>query len=198
VRHGIPPWAGLEAALLLPDFDDQQFALDLLEHKHVLVAPGTSFNVPYCNHFRITNLPEPQMIADVFGRMEELLHGDTRWLAGPTAAVSGTLSVTGGITSEEEEEQLEAINDWMEEMGLSRGMLAYDFADAATGEQRAVFDLAWPSGIQEELSQPVAVLLNESADTIGIASQAGYRCFTSSEEFRRYVSNEILVGGSGT
>jgi hypothetical protein len=106
--------------------------------------------------------------------------------------------VTGGITSEEEEEQLEAINDWMEEMGLSRGMLAYDFADAATGEQRAVFDLAWPSGIQEELSQPVAVLLNESADTIGIASQAGYRCFTSSEEFRRYVSNDILVGGSGT
>jgi alanine-synthesizing transaminase len=58
----------------LPDFDDQQFALDLLEHKHVLVAPGTSFNVPYRNHFRITNLPEPQMIADVFGRMEELLH----------------------------------------------------------------------------------------------------------------------------
>jgi alanine-synthesizing transaminase len=58
----------------LPEFDDQQFALDLLEHKHVLVAPGTSFNVPYRNHFRITNLPEPQMIADVFGRMEELLH----------------------------------------------------------------------------------------------------------------------------
>jgi alanine-synthesizing transaminase len=59
---------------LLPDFDDQQFALDLLEHKHVLVAPGTSFNVPYRNHFRITNLPDPQMIADVFARMEELLH----------------------------------------------------------------------------------------------------------------------------
>ena len=58
----------------LPEFDDQQFALDLLEHKHVLVAPGTSFNVPYRNHFRVTNLPEPQMIADVFGRMEELLH----------------------------------------------------------------------------------------------------------------------------
>jgi len=58
----------------LPDFDDQQFALDLLEHKHVLVAPGTSFNVPYRNHFRITNLPDPQMIAEVFGRMEELLH----------------------------------------------------------------------------------------------------------------------------
>ena len=57
----------------LPEFDDQQFALDLLEHKHVLVAPGSSFNVPYRNHFRITNLPEPQVIAEVFARIEELL-----------------------------------------------------------------------------------------------------------------------------
>jgi alanine-synthesizing transaminase len=57
----------------LSDFDDQQFALDLLEHKHVLVAPGSSFNVPYRNHFRITNLPEPQVIAEVFARIEELL-----------------------------------------------------------------------------------------------------------------------------
>ena len=58
---------------VLPEFDDQQFALDLLEHKHVLVAPGSSFNVPYRNHFRITNLPEPQVIGEVFARVEELL-----------------------------------------------------------------------------------------------------------------------------
>jgi len=58
---------------VLPDFDDQTFALDLLEHKHVLVAPGVSFNVPYRNCFRITNLPEPQVLETVFGRVEELL-----------------------------------------------------------------------------------------------------------------------------
>ncbi|NJD31927.1 MAG: aminotransferase class I/II-fold pyridoxal phosphate-dependent enzyme [Gammaproteobacteria bacterium] len=74
-----PPMGALYAfvgvqAESLPGFDDQQFALDLLEHKHVLVAPGSSFNVPYRNHFRVTNLPEPQLIADVFARMEELLH----------------------------------------------------------------------------------------------------------------------------
>jgi alanine-synthesizing transaminase len=57
----------------LPDFDDQRFAMDLLEHKHVLVAPGTSFNVPYKTHFRVTNLPEPNVLADVFSRMDELL-----------------------------------------------------------------------------------------------------------------------------
>jgi alanine-synthesizing transaminase len=59
--------------LVLPDFDDQQFALDLLEQKHVLVAPGVSFNVPYRNHFRITNLPDAATLREVFTRIEELL-----------------------------------------------------------------------------------------------------------------------------
>jgi alanine-synthesizing transaminase len=57
----------------LPDFDDQQFALDLLEQKHVLVAPGVSFNTPYRTHFRVTNLPDSAVLRDVFGRMDELL-----------------------------------------------------------------------------------------------------------------------------
>jgi len=58
---------------VIPDIDDRQFALDLLEHKHVLIAPGSSFNVPYKNHFRITHLPRAEVIHDVFARMEELL-----------------------------------------------------------------------------------------------------------------------------
>jgi alanine-synthesizing transaminase len=66
---------------VMPNFDDQQFALDLLENKHVLVAPGVSFNFPKRNFFRITNLPEPQILATVFARIEELL--DQRAAAGP-------------------------------------------------------------------------------------------------------------------
>jgi len=57
----------------LPKFDDHQFALDLLEHKHVLVVPGNSFNVPYRTHFRITTLPDDETIREVFKRIEELL-----------------------------------------------------------------------------------------------------------------------------
>jgi alanine-synthesizing transaminase len=57
----------------LPDFDDQQFALDLLEQKHVLVAPGVSFNVSYRNHFRVTTLPDSSTLRDVFRRIDELL-----------------------------------------------------------------------------------------------------------------------------
>jgi alanine-synthesizing transaminase len=58
----------------LPDFDDYQFAMDLLEHKHVLVAPGVSFNVPYRDHFRVTTLPDPVVIGEAMERIEDLLH----------------------------------------------------------------------------------------------------------------------------
>ena len=54
-------------------FDDRAFALELLESKHVLVAPGSSFNTPYKDHFRITTLPDPDTLRDIFGRIEALL-----------------------------------------------------------------------------------------------------------------------------
>jgi alanine-synthesizing transaminase len=57
----------------LPAFDDQTFALDLLEQKHVLLAPGASFNVPYRDHFRTTLLPEASLLKKVFARIDELL-----------------------------------------------------------------------------------------------------------------------------
>lgn len=126
-------------------------------------------------------------------RMENLLHNDMKWLDG--ASVPEVRSeVVGGITSEEEEDQLDALNEWMQEKSLPLGTLAHEFVDPVTGKQRAVLDIAWPGGVQEELSQPVAVLLNESAETIAVASQAGFRCFTSIEEFQRYVENEVLAG----
>ena len=133
------------------------------------------------------------LAAELNRRMEDLLHGDTRWLAGPTAAVPLAATAIGGITSEDEEQQLEALNDWMEAQGLPAGELSYDFADTETGEQKAVFDLAWPNGVQEELSQPVTLLLNEDAETIAVASQAGFRCFTSGADFQRYVRTEVLA-----
>jgi alanine-synthesizing transaminase len=54
-------------------FDDHAFALDLLETEDVLVVPGSSFNVPYRNHFRVTLLPEPHQLREVFTRIERVL-----------------------------------------------------------------------------------------------------------------------------
>jgi len=58
---------------LFEAFDDQKFAMDLLEKKHVLIAPGSSFNVPYRNHFRLTTLPTTRQMQTVFERIEEVL-----------------------------------------------------------------------------------------------------------------------------
>lgn len=126
-------------------------------------------------------------------RLAELLHGDTRWLEGPAAAVQPTSTVLGGITSEDEEGELETVNVWVEKRGLPSGILSYEFSDPETGEQQAIFDLAWPNGIQEKLSQPVVLLLNETAETIAIANRTGFRCFTSADDFRHYVEEEILM-----
>jgi alanine-synthesizing transaminase len=67
----------------IPQFDDRKFALDLLETKHVLLAPGSSFNVPYHNYFRITLLPDWETMNEVLGRIEELLN---EWSRKPAAA----------------------------------------------------------------------------------------------------------------
>jgi hypothetical protein len=134
------------------------------------------------------------LAAEANKRLADLLHGDTRWLevaAQPTAAEAPI--VIGGITSEDEELTLENLRQWVESQGLPAGVLAFDYTDADSGEQLAVFDLAWPAGLQEELSEPVAVLLNEDSQTLGLASAAGFRCFTSELEFRHYVEREILA-----
>ncbi|MCQ1549104.1 MAG: DUF262 domain-containing protein [Candidatus Accumulibacter phosphatis] len=133
------------------------------------------------------------LAAEANKRMEELLHGETHWLEGAAAKKPQTMPISGGIASEAEEAQLTELNDWVASQGLPRGEMNFDFADPATGEQQAVFDLAWPSGIQEELSAPVAVLLDEAAEMLALASAAGYRCFTSVAAFREYIEKDILA-----
>ncbi|MDE2155697.1 MAG: aminotransferase class I/II-fold pyridoxal phosphate-dependent enzyme [Xanthomonadaceae bacterium] len=54
-------------------FDDNAFALRLLEEESVLVVPGSSFNVPGSHHMRLTLLPPPPQLREVFVRIERVL-----------------------------------------------------------------------------------------------------------------------------
>ena len=57
-----------------PDaFDDHAFAERLLEHAHILIVPGTSFNIADTRHFRLTLLPEPQQLERAMGAIDDLL-----------------------------------------------------------------------------------------------------------------------------
>jgi len=123
----------------------------------------------------------------------ELLHGDAHWLEGQASGSEISPMVLGGIADDDEENELMQINDWVQSHGLSKGSLAYEHSNADNGGQRAIFDLAWPNGIQQDLSEPVALLLSESAETIRVANIAGFRCFVSQDDFKRYVQEEILA-----
>lgn len=124
-------------------------------------------------------------------RFADLLHGDDRWLmeTRPATPTSRT-EVLGGISSEEEEAELESVNDWLNERGLPKGFISHEITDEA-GTVIAQLDLAWPDGLQQGLSTPVALLLNEDDQLIVLASQAGFRCFKSSAALREYVLREI-------
>ena len=67
--YGFPGVTGAAA----DGFDDHAFALDMLERESVLIVPGSSFNVPYRTHFRVTLLPQAEVLREVFRRIDRVL-----------------------------------------------------------------------------------------------------------------------------
>jgi len=143
------------------------------------------------NYLEFLNARQILLAEETNKRMAALLHGEGHWLEGHTS--KPTSFIFGGITSEAEEKEISELIEWVSAKGLPDGILLYDFSDPETGEQKAIFDLAWPNGMQEELSQPVVILLNEGKETIELAANAGFRCFTSANAFKSYVRAEILA-----
>ena len=55
--------------------DDEQFALDFLKEKHILVTHGGGFHWEQPDHFRIVYLPNIPELEDAMGRMKDFLSG---------------------------------------------------------------------------------------------------------------------------
>jgi len=101
--------------------------------------------------------------------------------------------IPGTVASDEEERLIRECNRWIVGQGLPAGEYMYELADPETGESLAILDLAWPQGLQEGYSEPVALLIDEGKDTEQAVNQAGYRYFTNVEELQTYVRREILA-----
>ena len=54
-------------------FDDEQFALDLLRQKKILITCGTGFNWHKPDYFRIVYLPEMRILKDAVDKLGEFL-----------------------------------------------------------------------------------------------------------------------------
>jgi len=102
------------------------------------------------------------------------------------------VSIPGGVTDGDEEALLGEVNAWVEEQGLPRGELSFELT-AEDGALLGVLDLAWPSGLQEGLSDPATLLIDEEPKLEEIVNQAGYRFFTDVSLFKEYVEREILA-----
>ena len=125
--------------------------------------------------------------------LQELVTG-----AIPDVEISQTLGdqgkrvYSGSISDEEEETLLLNTNNWVRENGLPAGELEFPLTDEE-GNELAIFDLTWPTGLQEGLSKPVTLLINEGIDTLSAAGGAGYLYFTDVNSFKHYVQSEILA-----
>ena len=131
--------------------------------------------------------------------LEELLHdASTAERAGSPSIdspirIRQPATIPGGIEDAEEEEVLKALNVWVRSQGLPEGRMEYELAHADSGEPLAILDLAWPNGLQEGYSNPVALLLGEEQETLQIANDHGFRHFTNAEAFKRYAETEVLA-----
>lgn len=131
--------------------------------------------------------------------MLELLHGDDSVLKAPVATISVPAQhaaavpvIIGGIDGEDEENELLSLMEWVTQRSLPEGSLMYEMAEPNSGAPIAMLDLAWPNGLQEGLSQPVAVLLSEETEVHALANSHGFRYFTTVDEFKQYVQKEII------
>lgn len=104
-----------------------------------------------------------------------------------------TTVITDEVESPSEEDLILQCNEWVVHQGLPEGEMLYELSDPVTGEPTTIIDLAWPNGLQEGYSQPVALLIDESRETEEIVNLAGFRFFTDLEAFRAYVLREVLA-----
>ena len=114
---------------------------------------------------------------------------------GPSVLERIEFGIPGEISTPAEEDLLLECNAWIVANGLPEGEFLFELTDPVNNQMLAVLDLAWPEGLQEGLSKPVALLIDEGRETEEAANRAGYRYFTDLESFRSYVCTEILALG---
>ncbi|MEX2347749.1 MAG: DUF262 domain-containing protein [Balneolaceae bacterium] len=144
---------------------------DFLVARQELLANAAN---KFLNELKEGHVEELEFTQDVFSEKKEPLHVRV-----------------DSIADQEEEQMLVDLQSWLSEQGLPEGDWGYEVLDE-NEEPEAIIDLAWPDGVQKHLSHPVALLIDEDEETKKIVNKAGFRYFTSVDEFRKYILKEIL------
>ena len=107
----------------------------------------------------------------------------------PTELTQVATTVSG-----EENDELQTLVSWAMTSGFPKPELHFEVCDLNSGEVLTIVNAAWPKGLQEGYSQPIALILDVDDQKVEMLNQAGYRFFTSIKAIRGYLKEQIDNG----
>ena len=128
-----------------------------------------------------------RLLADAANHfLDALLKGIPTTVDYSTELIQPATEVSG-----EEDHELQTFVSWVIANGLPKPEQDYEVCDTITGEVLTIVNAAWPKGLQEEFSQPIALCLEADEQKAAILNQAGYRFFTSINTLKIYLEEQI-------
>ena len=109
--------------------------------------------------------------------------------------ISDVTPMETGIDPDDEAAILSEANRIAAENGFPVGEMAYEVYGKNTEEPIATLDLAWPEGLQTGYTRPVALLIDEDDAVLRVVGNTDFKVFTSLDDFRRYVEEDVLAEG---
>ncbi len=106
-----------------------------------------------------------------------------------------TTSLPGEEEVSPEKPEINELLAWLEEHHLPKPELDYELCEPDSTTVLTIVDAAWPKGIQESYSKPVALVLEGREDAAEWAGLLDYRVFTSLPILYSYIEREILANG---
>lgn len=119
--------------------------------------------------------------------LEDLWKGK---LAQPSAPMT-KMSVTE--PEDDEEAVIEELVSWLKNEGFAPGIKDYSAVIGYAGTP-IIIDVAWPDGLQEGFTEPVALMINEEPGDIYRVNAVGYRVFTRADDLKNYVCTKYGAG----
>ena len=119
--------------------------------------------------------------------LEDLWKGK---LAQPSTPMT-KMSVTE--SEDNEEAFIEELVSWLKNEGFAPGIKDYSAVIGYAGTP-IIIDVAWPDGLQEGFTEPVALMINEEPGDIYRVNAVGYRVFTRADDLKNYVCAKYGAG----
>ena len=128
-----------------------------------------------------------KLLADAANHfLDALLKGIPATIDYSTELIQPATDVSG-----EEDHELQTFASWVIANGFPKPEQDFEVCDPITGEVLTIVNAAWPKGLQEGFSQPIALCLEADEQKVAIINQAGFRFFTSIDTLRRYLEEQI-------